>query len=177
MAEDTATADAPAAVPTYKVEVRIKRYDPERDTKPHWESYRVEMEGTDRVLDALHEVKYQHDGTLSLRRSCAHGVCGSDAMVINGSNALACTMLIKDAGEVITVEPIRGLPVIKDLVVDMEPFFAQYRSVMPYLINDSDPGYTERYQSSEDRERFDESTWAVMKYSLNSLLPLICALK
>ncbi|OWY58849.1 succinate dehydrogenase iron-sulfur subunit, partial [cyanobacterium TDX16] len=104
-----------------KVTVEIKRFNPELDDKPHWESYDVEMEPTDRVLDALHEVKAHHDGTLSLRRSCAHGVCGSDAMVINGANSLACLMLVKDAGDTIRVEPIRGLPVIKDLVVDMEP--------------------------------------------------------
>lgn len=167
---DTTTAEAPSesagaaapAVELFQVELRIKRYDPERDTKPHWETYHVEMEGTDRVLDALHQVKYHHDGTLSLRRSCAHGVCGSDAMVINGANALACTMLIKDAGKIVTVEPIRGLPVIKDLVVDMEPFFAQYRSVLPFLINEGDPGYTERHQTAEERERFDDTTKCIL---------------
>ena len=179
---DTTTAEAPSessgaaapapAVELFKIELRIKRFDPERDTKPHWESYQVEMEGTDRVLDALHEVKYHHDGTLSLRRSCAHGVCGSDAMVINGANALACTMLIKDAGKIVTVEPIRGLPVIKDLVVDMEPFFAQYRSVMPFLINESDPGYTERYQSSEDRERFDDTTKCILCAACTTSCPV-----
>ncbi len=110
-----------------QVELSIKRYNPETDTKPHWETYTVDMEPTDKVLDAIHEVKYHHDGTLALRRSCVHGVCGSDAMVINGVNRLACTLLIQDVGDKITVEPIRGLPVIKDLVVDMEPFFAQYR--------------------------------------------------
>jgi succinate dehydrogenase / fumarate reductase iron-sulfur subunit len=107
-------------------------------------------------------VKWHHDGTLSFRRSCAHGVCGSDAMVINSANRLACTMLIREAGDKITVEPIRGLPVIKDLVVDMEPFFAQYRSILPYLVNNEDPGYKERYQSPEDRERFDDSTKCIL---------------
>ena len=176
---DTTTAEAPSesagaaapAVELFQVELRIKRYDPERDTKPHWETYHVEMEGTDRVLDALHEVKYHHDGTLSLRRSCAHGVCGSDAMVINGANALACTMLIKDAGKIVTVEPIRGLPVIKDLVVDMEPFFAQYRSVLPFLINEGDPGYTERHQTAEERERFDDTTKCILCAACTSSCP------
>ena len=130
-----------------QVELQIKRFNPETDTKPHWETYTVEMEPTDKVLDAIHEVKWHHDGTLALRRSCVHGVCGSDAMVINGVNRLACTLLIQDVGDKITVEPIRGLPVIKDLVVDMEPFFAQYRSVLPYLINTDEPGYRERTQS------------------------------
>ena len=100
------------------------------------------------VLDALHKVKWYHDGTLTFRRSCAHGVCGSDAMVINGPTCWPAGQLIEDVGTDITVEPIRGLPVIKDLVVDMEPFFAQYRSVLPYLINTDDPGYKERHQSA-----------------------------
>lgn len=167
---DTTTAEAPSesagaaapAVELFQVELRIKRYDPERDTKPHWETYHVEMEGTDRVLDALHEVKYHHDGTLSLRRSCAHGVCGSDAMVINGANALACTMLIKDAGKIVTVEPIRGLPVIKDLVVDMEPFFQAYRDVMPFLISEGHDPTKERLQTIEDRAVFDDTTKCIL---------------
>src|ERR1700704_4122556 len=102
------------------VELRIKRYNPEQDTKPHWETYSVDVEESDRVLDALHLAKWHQDGTLTFRRSCAHAVCGSDAMVINGKNDLACRLLIEAVGTDITIEPIRGLPVIKDLVVDME---------------------------------------------------------
>ena len=167
---DTTTAPAPApAVELFQVELRIKRYDPERDTKPHWETYHVEMEGTDRVLDALHEVKYHHDGTLSLRRSCAHGVCGSDAMRINGVNRLACKLLMKDLlpkdtskDITITVEPIRGLPVEKDLVVDMEPFFDAYRAVKPFLITSGNPPTKERIQSATDRARFDDTTKCIL---------------
>src|SRR5687767_3064664 len=144
------------------VETKIKRFNPETDKKPHWETYQVEMEETDKVLDAIHEVKWHHDGTLALRRSCVHGVCGSDAMVINGANALACTTLIQEAGSKITVEPIRGLPVIKDLVVDMEPFFAQFRSVLPYLINEDAAPQRERHQSIEDRERYDDTTKCIL---------------
>jgi succinate dehydrogenase / fumarate reductase iron-sulfur subunit len=154
------------------VELKIKRFDPDRDTTPHWETYRVQAEETDKVLDALHEVKWHQDGTLSFRRSCAHGVCGSDAMVINGSNRLACALLIREAGDRITVEPIRGLPVIKDLVVDMEPFFAQYRSVLPYLINSTDPGYKERRQSPEDRERFDDTTKCILCAACTTSCPI-----
>ena len=99
------------------------------------------------MLDALHPAKWRHDGTLTFRRSCAHGVCGSDAMVINGANHAGLPGAHRGRGPTITVEPIRGLPVIKDLLVDMEPFFEQYRSVMPYLVNTSDPGYKERRQS------------------------------
>ena len=113
------------------VHLKVKRYDPEVDKKPRWQEYEVEVDSKDRVLDALHEAKWHHDGTLTFRRSCAHGVCGSDAMVINGQNGLACGQLIENVGTDITLEPIRGLPVIKDLVVDMEPFFAQYRSILP----------------------------------------------
>lgn len=116
----------------------------------------------ERVLDALHLVKWTIDGTLSFRRSCAHGVCGSDAMMINGENRLACVNLIRNIGTHITIEPIRGLPIIKDLVVDMEPFFAQYRAVLPYLINSDDPGYNERKQSPEQRAAFDDSTKCIL---------------
>jgi len=154
------------------VELKIKRYNPEQDKKPHWETYEVRVEDTDRVVDALHEVKWHHDGTLSFRRSCVHGVCGSDAMVINGSNALACVLLVKDVGTKITVEPIRGLRVIKDLVVDMEPFFDQYKSVLPYLINSTDPGYEERKQSPEERERFDDTTKCILCAACTTSCPI-----
>ena len=83
------------------VTLKIRRYNPETDREPHWETYRVEAEPTDRVLDLLHQVKWYQDGTLTFRRSCAHGVCGSDAMLINGRNRLACEYLVKDAGTTI----------------------------------------------------------------------------
>jgi succinate dehydrogenase / fumarate reductase iron-sulfur subunit len=145
-----------------KVKLKIRRFNPETDKKAWWGKYEVEADPTDRVLDALHYVKGYIDGTLTLRRSCAHGVCGSDAMRINGLNRLACKVLIKDAGRKIRVEPILGLPVIKDLVVDMEPFMAHYRSVMPFLINDEPPPGNERLQSIEDRERFDDTTKCIL---------------
>jgi len=145
-----------------KIKLKIRRFNPETDKKPWWGTYEVEVEPADRVLDALHYVKWYQDGTLTLRRSCAHGVCGSDAMRINGRNRLACKVLIKDAGRRITVEPILGLPVIKDLVVDMEPFMAHYRSVMPYLVNDEPAPGTERLQSIEERERFDDTTKCIL---------------
>ena len=119
-------------VKTYKV----YRYDPEVDAEPHWVDYDVELYSTDRVLDALHKIKWEVDGSLTFRRSCAHGICGSDAMRINGRNRLACKTLIKDLdiSKPIYVEAIKGLPLEKDLVVDMEPFFAAYRAVKPFLI-------------------------------------------
>ena len=158
------------------VELKVKRYNPDTDDKPHWQVFTVQAEPTDRVLDALHTVRWEQDGTLSFRRSCAHGVCGSDAMVINGANALACIELIRDAagqrGGRVTVEPIRGLPVIKDLVVDMEPFFAQYRSVLPYLVNHDDPGYTERLQSPEERARYDDTTKCILCAACTTACPI-----
>lgn len=146
-----------------QVKLKIFRYNPEVDKKPHYDTYEVEAEPTDRVLDLLEYVKGNFDGTLSFRRSCAHGICGSDAMRINGRNRLACKMLVKELGtNKILVEPILGLPVIKDLIVDMEPFFANYRSVLPYLINDEPPPKKERLQSIEERERFDDTTKCIL---------------
>jgi succinate dehydrogenase / fumarate reductase, iron-sulfur subunit len=145
-----------------KVHLKIKRFNPEVDKKPHWEEYDVEAEPVDRVLDVLETVKGHLDDSLAFRRSCAHGVCGSDAMRINGRNRLACKMLVKDIGAAMTVEPIMGLRVIKDLIVDMDPFFAKYRSIIPYLCNDDPPPEKERLQSPEERERFDETTKCIL---------------
>jgi len=154
------------------VELRIKRWDPDHDEKPHWETYEVTVDETDRVLDALHQVRWHHDGSLAFRRSCGHGVCGSDAMVINGVNRLACVLLISDVGHRVTLEPLRGLPVLKDLVVDMEPFFEQYKSVKPWLVNDDDPGDRERRQSPEDRARFDDTTKCILCAACTTSCPV-----
>jgi succinate dehydrogenase / fumarate reductase iron-sulfur subunit len=146
-----------------QVNLRIFRYNPEKDKKPHFDNFTVEAEPTDRVLDLLEHVKAYHDGTLSFRRSCAHGVCGSDAMRINGRNFLACKVLVKDLGVgQITVEPMLGLKVIKDMIVDMEPFFDHYRSMMPYLVNDEPPPNRERLQSPDERARFDDTTKCIL---------------
>jgi len=146
-----------------RVDVRILRYDPERDAKPHWESYDVEADQKlDRVLDLLHRVKYDLDGSLTFRRSCAHGICGSDALLINGRNRLACKERIEKLGRKISIAPLPGLPVVKDLVVDMEGFFASYRSVMPFLVNDGPLPERERLQSPEDRTRYDDTTKCIL---------------
>ena len=146
-----------------RMKMKIFRYNPEADKKPHYVTYEVDAEPTDRVLDLLEYVKGNFDGTLSFRRSCAHGICGSDAMRINGVNHLACKVLAKDIGGTkMTIEPLLGLPVIKDLIVDMEPFFDHYRSVLPYFINDEKPPKKERLQSPEDRERFDDTTKCIL---------------
>jgi succinate dehydrogenase / fumarate reductase iron-sulfur subunit len=145
-----------------QITLKIFRFNPETDKRPHYKTYKVEGEVTDRVLDLLEYVKGYHDGTLSFRRSCAHGICGSDAMRVNGRNYLACKVLVRDVGAKITVEPILGLKVIKDLIVDMEPFFEHYRSVLPYFINEEPAPRTERLQSPEERERFDDTTKCIL---------------
>jgi succinate dehydrogenase / fumarate reductase, iron-sulfur subunit len=142
--------------------LRILRYNPETDEVPYYREYTVEVDPTDRVLDVLNAVKWYQDGAVTYRRSCAHGICGSDAMRINGVNRLACKVLVRDVGDRVTVEPLMGFRVIKDLVVDMEPFFAQYRSVLPFFVNDSRPPERERIQSVEERERFDDTTKCIL---------------
>src|SRR4029450_10633065 len=125
-------SDLRAAAAAHKVPRthRIRRYNPElRGEESWWDEFEIQADPDDRLLDALHQVKWYHDGTWSLRRSCAHGICGSDAMMIDGKNALACKVIVRDVAPKVTVEPIRGMPVFKGLSVDMEPLFAGYRSV------------------------------------------------
>ncbi len=156
-----------------QVEVTILRFNPEIDTKPHYETYTVEQEPTDKVLDALNTIKWEQDGTLAYRRSCAHGVCGSDAMRLNGRNHLACKTLIQDVGAKITIEPLMGFDVIKDLIVDMDEFFEGYKSMMPYLINDEPTSQNrERLQSPEDRARFDDTTKCILCAACTTACPI-----
>jgi succinate dehydrogenase / fumarate reductase iron-sulfur subunit len=145
-----------------KVTLKIKRFNPEKDQAPYWGEYQVEAEPTDRLLDALNYVKWYIDGTLTFRRSCAHGICGSDAMLINGANTLACKVLLQNLGSKITIEPMRGFRVIKDLLVDMEAFFDKFRKVKPYLITQTPEPEKERLQSIEDRERFEDTTKCIL---------------
>lgn len=145
--------------------LKISRFHPETDTKPHFDTFTFDVDPTERVLDLLEHVRGFMDGSLAFRRSCAHGVCGSDAMRINGKNYLACKVLVRDLNtETITVEPLLGLRVIKDLIVDMDPFFENFYKVQPYLIN-NDPlpaDGKERLQSPEERERFDDTTKCIL---------------
>jgi succinate dehydrogenase / fumarate reductase iron-sulfur subunit len=155
-----------------QVTLRIKRFNPEIDTKAHFEEYQVEVEGTDRVLDALNQVKWYQDGTLTYRRSCAHGICGSDAMRINGRNRLACKVLMQDLGSKVTIEPLIGFKIEKDLLVDMEKFFDAYKSVKPYLIADDAPSSGERRQSPHDRERFEDTTKCILCAACTTACPV-----
>ncbi|MDR2295007.1 MAG: succinate dehydrogenase iron-sulfur subunit [Microbacterium sp.] len=164
-----------SGVQAYTVTFIIRRFDPEQDAEPRWVDYDVELYATDRVLDALHKIKWEVDGSLSFRRSCAHGICGSDAMRINGRNRLACKTLIKDLdiSKPIYVEAIKGLPLEKDLIVDMEPFFASYREVQPFLqpAKAAEPG-KERTQSIVERERFDDTTKCILCAACTSSCPV-----
>ena len=154
-----------------RVTIKIKRFNPEKDSEPHWREYQVEAEPTDRLLDALNYIKWNIDGTLTYRRSCAHGVCGSDAMLINRRNGLACKLLLKNLGSTITVEALRGLPLLKDLLVDMEGFFAKYRAVKPFLMADSPEPEKERLQSPEERAAFDDTTKCILCAACNTPCP------
>lgn len=133
----------------------IYRYNPEQDAKPYMQDYEVTLEPTDRMLlDAILRIKVQDD-SLGLRKSCREGVCGSDGMNINGRNGLACITPLQGLAEPVVLRPLPGLPVIRDLIVDMGQFFKQYQSIKPYLVTHSPPPQKERRQSPEDREELN----------------------
>lgn len=160
-----------------KIILSIQRYNPETDKEPYFQKYEVEAQPDERLLDALMKIKRFQDGSLGFRKSCAHGVCGSDAMRINGKDGLACKMLIKDVveeyGETVTVEPLRYLPVQRDLIVDQSDFFAKYRAIKPYLINDEPVREKERLQSQKDRLVFDDTTNCILCSSCYSACPVL----
>ncbi|MGM9320226.1 succinate dehydrogenase iron-sulfur subunit [Deinococcus aquaticus] len=161
----TSAAPVSASVPMMQLKVKILRFDPEKDKKAHWTTYDVEAQASDRVLDVINHIKWYLEPSLTFRRSCMHGICGSDAMLINGRNRLACKTLVRDvakSGGTITVEPIRGLKVEKDLLVDMEPFFDSYKAIMPYFINESPAPAAERIQSEEEAERMAHSSNCIL---------------
>ncbi|MEU6391444.1 succinate dehydrogenase iron-sulfur subunit [Streptomyces sp. NPDC046939] len=163
-------ADSPYITVTF----RIRRFNPEISAEANWVDFQLQIDPKERVLDALHKIKWEQDGSLTFRRSCAHGICGSDAMRINGKNRLACKTLIKDINpeKPITVEAIKGLTVLKDLVVDMDPFFQAYRDVMPFLVTTGNEPTRERLQSAEDRERFDDTTKCILCAACTSSCPV-----
>jgi succinate dehydrogenase / fumarate reductase iron-sulfur subunit len=133
----------------------IYRYDPDADKKPRMQAYDIALDPSDRMLlDALVRIK-EHDDTFSFRRSCREGVCGSDAMNVNGKNRLACITKITEIKEPVVIRPLPGLPVIRDLIVDMSQFFKQYHSITPYVVNDTTPPERERLQSPEEREELN----------------------
>jgi succinate dehydrogenase / fumarate reductase iron-sulfur subunit len=161
----TSAEQADESVGTFTVTLIIRRFDPERDEEPYWQDFDVEAYPTDRILDALHKIKWEQDGSLSFRRSCAHGVCGSDAMRINGRNRLACKTLIKDLDihKPIYIEALKAFPLEKDLIVDMEPFFDSYFAIQPFLTPRPAPANgREHLQSPEQRARYDDTTKCIL---------------
>lgn len=160
-----------------KITLNIKRYNPDEDDAPHFEAYEVDIDPNERLLDALMHIKRFQDGSLAFRKSCAHGVCGSDAMRINGKEGLACKTLIKQVaekdGDTITLEPLRYLPVQRDLIVDQRDFFQKYRSIKPFLINDEPMAEKERIQSQEERMQFDDTTNCILCASCYSACPVL----
>ena len=155
-----------------ELEIRILRYNTETREKAHWDVFHVEALPDDRILDVLLEIKSHKDGSLAFRKSCAHGVCGSDAMIINGENKLACQILVKEVSHPIKIEPIRGLPVIKDLIVDMNDFFDSYKKVLPYLISEESSSDRERLQSPEEIERIEDTTKCILCAACTTSCPV-----
>ncbi len=140
-----------------KVVFKIFRYDPEKDKAPYYKDYEVTItKGGMMVLDGLNQIKWEQDPTLSYRRSCREGVCGSDGMNINGMNTVSCMSHIEDYNSnVLVIKPLPGFPIVKDLVCDFDDFYNKYYAVKPYLIEKTPPPGRERYQSVEDRDKLD----------------------
>ena len=149
----------------------ISRYNPDQDEKPYLQDYEVEILPGDRMLlDVLLRIKEQ-DPTLSMRKSCREGVCGSDAMNINGRNGLACITRVRDLKEPVVLRPLPSFPIVRDLIVDMSNFFKQYHSIQPYLVNDQPPPEKERLQSPEDREKLNGAYECILCACCSSQCP------
>lgn len=158
---------------TKEIVFQIERKDPENGNEPYWDEFQIEAKRMDSVLDCLEEIRGHQDGTLAYRKSCAHGVCGSDAMNINGSNRLACQTLLDDLGfpDKVSVRPLPAMDTIKDLVVDQDRFFKKSRSIKPYMINESQMPERERKQSQEDQKVIEESTTCIQCGACTSSCP------
>ena len=156
---------------------RILRYDPRTDEAPKFQDFEVVVEPTDRLLDALMFIKRHIDGTLCFRKSCAHGICGSDAMIINSVERLACKTLIRDVagqeGAVVTIEPLKSLPVQRDLMVDYGRFFETYRRVKPFLMPPGEAETRENIQTPDERSRFDDATKCILCAACYSACPVL----
>ena len=149
-----------------QVKLKVFRFDPKRDKEAYYDTFTVEAKPTDRVLDCLNKIRWEQDGSLAYRMSCAHGICGSDGMTINGVSALACQKLVKDYDytKEILVEPLGFFPVIKDLVVDMAPFFDREKAVHTangIVLTPAEEG-KEHTQSVEERAKFDDDIKCIM---------------
>ena len=146
-----------------EMQFRIFRYDPECDQEPRYQVYSITADPAERILDCLNRIRWEQDGTLGYRMSCGHGVCGSDAMKINGRCALACQKLVKDyVGQEVTLEPLPSFKVLKDLIVDLDPFFAKVKAVRPYLISAQEPPEKERRQTQEQSRKVNEAIRCIL---------------
>ncbi len=149
-----------------KVKLKVFRFDPNTAKVPHYDTFTLEAKPTDRLLDCLNKVRWELDGGLAYRMSCGHGICGSDGMTINGVSALACQKLVKDfeEGKEILIEPLSVFNVVKDLVVDLEPFFEREKSVHPPegIVLAALENEKEHLQTVEEREKFDDDLKCVM---------------
>src|SRR3972149_3465701 len=143
---------------------KIFRYDPMKDEKPYYQTYDIHANPVDRILDCLNRIRWEQDTTLSFRMSCGHGICGSDGMRINGTSSLACQKLVKDfkENEEVLIEPLQVFRVIKDLVVDMEPFFERYNSIRTYLITKTPAPDKERLQSIPEHKMFEDAIRCIL---------------
>ena len=145
-----------------KLRLKILRFDPQKDKESYYQTFDVDADPMDRLLDCLNRIRWEQDPTLSFRMSCGHGVCGSDGMRINGVCGLACQKLVKDLKEEVLVEPMPVFRVIKDLVVDMEPFLEKYNSIKPYLTTKTSPPERERRQSPDEERVFETAVRCIL---------------
>jgi succinate dehydrogenase / fumarate reductase iron-sulfur subunit len=149
-----------------QVKLKVFRLNPEIDTQPHYDTYILEAKATDRLLDCLNKVRWEQDGSLAYRMSCGHGICGSDGMTINGVSALACQKLVRDypSDKEILIEPLSVFTVVKDLVVDLEPFFEQEKAVHPTdgILLEETKSDKEHLQSIEERSMFEDDIKCIM---------------
>ena len=153
-----------------EVHLKIRRYAGTKED-PCFQDFKLNMESTDRLLDALIWIKDHQDSTLSFRKSCMHGVCGSDGMKINGINGLACKILLKNVKMPAVIEPLPGFRVIRDMIVDMDAFFKKFESVSPYLINHQETPKKERIQSQEEHAVFQDTTKCILCACCTSSCP------
>ncbi|MFC2155450.1 succinate dehydrogenase/fumarate reductase iron-sulfur subunit [Acidobacteriota bacterium] len=154
------------------VKIKILRYNPEKDKKPFWQPFEVEIESDATILDLLNEIRWKLDGTLAFRRSCRSAICGSCAMKVNGSNILACeTPLHRFKGKRLKIEPLPGFLIIKDLVVDLDSFFEKMNRVRPYLLLDKSMPDKEFVQSPEEFEEIREACICILCGSCTSSCP------
>ncbi len=144
------------------LKLKIFRYDPNKDEKPYYQTFEVEADPMDRILDCLNRIRWEQDSTLSFRMSCSHGVCGSDGMRINGICGLACQKLVRDFKDEVLIEPLPVFKVIKDLIVDLNPFFEKYQSVKPYLITKSPLPDGEQTQFPNEYQQFEQTLRCIL---------------